>query len=484
MTSQRDFDLVSDLVSGSGESSLVEFKHDNADPEMIGRLCSALANSARIEGHDQGYAVWGVADGSLEVVGTAFDPDTKRVGNQLFPLWLAQRLKPSVPFSFRTVMRSDRRLVLLESPAASSAPVCFNDIPYVRIGSATPKLTDFPERYQSLIEALRPYVWEKGVAIPYIAGDAVLSLLSWRSYFRLTNLSASEDRDAILDRLAADGLVRRDVAQKYDITNLGALLFGSDLRQFGVSIARKGVRVIAYRGDNRASSVLSRFDQTEGYAAGFETLIAAIDRALPQTEHIGPALRIEVSLFPALAIRELAANALIHQDLTIIGAGPMIEIFRDRVEITNPGKPLVNVDRMIDLPPRSRNEAMAALMRRMRICEEQGSGLDKVIVESERAGLAPPLFREEAASTQAILYGPRSFADLTPEERLRACYQHAVIRWLSGERMRNSSLCERLGIAQNNAAQASAVLRKAVGDGLIKAADPSHPRAGYVPIWA
>jgi predicted HTH transcriptional regulator len=139
---------------------------------------------------------------------------------------------------------------------------------------------------------------------------------------------------------------------------------------------------------------------------------------------------------------------------------------------------------MIDLPPRSRNEALAALMRRMGICEEQGSGLDKVLEQVELFQLPPPLFRAEESSTQVVLYAPRSFADMTPEERVRACYFHAVLRFLSGDKMKNASLCTRLGIAPKNAAQASAVITKALDAGLIRIADPDHPRAGYVPHWA
>ncbi len=69
--------------------------------------------------------------------------------------------------------------------------------------------------------------------------------------------------------------------------------------------------------------------------------------------------------FPRLAIRELVANALIHQDLTITGAGPMIEIFADRLEVTNPGLPLVEPLRFIDMAPRSRNEFIGSAMRQV-----------------------------------------------------------------------------------------------------------------------
>jgi predicted HTH transcriptional regulator len=139
---------------------------------------------------------------------------------------------------------------------------------------------------------------------------------------------------------------------------------------------------------------------------------------------------------------------------------------------------------MIDLPPRSRNEMLASLMRRMGICEEQGSGLDKVIIHVELFQLPAPKFQADGDSTQVILYSPRSFANMTLTERVRACYQHAVITYLSGKRMKNASLCKRFGIQSKNAAQASQVIKVALQEEKIKPADPEHPRAGYIPWWA
>jgi len=120
----------------------------------------------------------------------------------------------------------------------------------------------------------------------------------------------------------------------------------------------------------------------------------------------------------------------------------------------------------------------------MGLCEEQGSGLDKVIASVEVYQLPPPKFQAEANSMQVIIYAPRSFADMTPEERIRACYQHAVLKWLSGERMKNSSLCERLAIDKKNAAQATAVLKGALKAGFIKPAENDNVRSGYLPSWA
>ena len=85
---------------------------------------------------------------------------------------------------------------------------------------------------------------------------------------------------------------------------------------------------------------------------------------------------------------------------------------------------------------------------------------------------------------QVVMYGPRTFADMSQDERVRACYFHAVLKALDGERMKNASLCARLGIDPRNAAMATAVINKTLEAGLIRHADPDHPRAGYVPAWA
>ncbi len=483
MTIDRDIALVDDLRSGGAETSCVEFKRNNDDPEMIGKLISALSNAARIEDRPLAYIVWGIDSESHAVVGTTFDFRTKKVGNQEFELWLAGMLRPGVALSFRLVDHPDGRVVLCEIPSATSAPVEFRGTAHIRIGSATPKLSDHTDRYQKLIHNLRPFVWEKGVAKAYIDADQVLKLLDYPKYFSLTDQPLPDGKVSILERLEADHLITKDVGGAWNITNLGAVLFANDIAQFDVSLGRKAVRFVAYAGKNKASTVTHRLDGRKGYASGFEGLVGFINGLLPANEHIGAALREKRPLFPEIAIRELVANALIHQDMTISGTGPQVELFSDRIEITNPGRSLLPPDRMIDLPPRSRNEMLASLMRRMGICEEQGSGLDKVITSIELYQLPPLKIQIEEGSTQAILYGPRSFAEMNRSERVQACYQHSVLKWLSGDKMRNVTLCERFGIDKRNAAQVTQVLNAALRERLIKIADPEHPKSGYSPWW-
>lgn len=480
---ERDIALVDELRSQPSENSLVEFKRNNFDPKLVGKLCSALANAARVAQKELAYVLWGIDNDTREVVGTTFDPDVQLVGNTVFQLWLAQHLSPDLGVSFRNVNHPKGRVVLMEIPAATIAPVTFDSITYIRIGSATPKLQDHPALFQRLIGNMRPYTWEKGIALAYVSEDHALELLDYPTYFKLTRQHLPDNKRGIFEKLEADALITRDVGNHWNITNLGAILFANNLNRFDSALARKAVRFIAYDGSNRAAVVTHRYDMSKGYASGFEELVLFINNLLPKNEHIGLVYRESKPLYPEIAIHELIANALIHQDMTIRGAGPQIELFVDRLEITNPGESLVQTERMIDLPPRSRNEALAALMRRMNLCEEQGSGLDKVIMSVELFQLPPPKFQAEKLSMQATLYAPRSFASMTLDERIRACYQHAVIKYLSGERMKNSTLCERFGIDPVNASQATKVINAAIKSHLIQAADPEHPRAGYVPTW-
>ena len=476
--------LIDDLRALPAETPWVEFKDSNSDPEMIGGLISALSNAARQADQHFAYVVWGVRDGDHAVVGTSFEPSSQKQKGQPLELWLTQRLQPRIAFSFKTIDYHGAKLVLLEIPAATTSPVEYDRTAYIRIGSATPRLADHPERQKLLWAKLQPYAWETGVAAQFLTGDEVLARLDYTSYFDLTGQPLPDNRGGIFEKLMADRLVERDVGGHWNIANLGAILFAKRLGDFSPSIARKSIRFVAYDGPNRAATVTHRQDGQKGYANGFKGLIDYIDGLLPRNEHIGKAFREESPLYPSIAIRELVANALIHQDMTITGAGPLIELFKDRMEITNPGQPLVSPDRFLDSPPRSRNEALASLMRRMKLCEEQGTGIDKVFYEVELHHLPPPDFRTEGDAVRAILFAPRRFADMTPEERIRACYQHASLKYVSGERMKNSTLCERFGIDPQNSAQASVVIRQALKAGWIRPADLEHPRSGYVPCWA
>jgi ATP-dependent DNA helicase RecG len=164
----------------------------------------------------------------------------------------------------------------------------------------------------------------------------------------------------------------------------------------------------------------------------------------------------------------------------------MIEIFSDRMEITNPGLPLVKTERFLDTPPRSRNEALASFMRRLGICEERGSGIDKVVFQTEFYQLPAPIFETVEGSTRAILFAHRALKDMDRADRSRACYLHACLRYVERDPMTNSTLRERFGIDEKNSAMASRIIGDAMEDNLVKPCDTGQGKkyAKYLPYWA
>lgn len=206
---------------------------------------------------------------------------------------------------------------------------------------------------------------------------------------------------------------------------------------------------------------------------------------MPAAEEIEKDLRVETRTYPQIAIRELVANAPVHQDMTVTGSSPIVEVPDDRVEVSNPGVPVTGMlNKLIGALARSRNEALANLMRRMGMCEELGSGLVKVLTAVEEHQLPAPDFRLEDAQLKVSLFGPRPFGSLDPMDRLRICYQHACLTFHNRKRMTNETLRARFGMEDRNAATVSRVFREAQARNLIRLADPELPKAGYVPFWA
>ena len=335
--------LVRELLSLPAETGWVEFKHNNTDAQQIGEYLSALSNSAALEGKAFAYLLWGIEDGTHAVVGTHFVPQTCKIGNEELESWLLRQLSPKIDFRFHVVEMETGRVVLLEIGRAFRHPVQFAGVEFIRVGSYKKKLKDFPEKERALWRIFDAVPFEVMPALEKASAEDVLRLLEYPAYFDLLGRPLPENREGILQALAADELIERHEGGGWCIRNLGAMLFAKRLADFS-TLKRKAVRVIAYRGSGRVETIREQ-EGSRGYAAGFEGLIGFINGLLPSNEVIGQALRKTVPIYPELAIRELVANALIHQDFFVTGSGPMVEIFEDRMEITNPGLPLVETAR-------------------------------------------------------------------------------------------------------------------------------------------
>ena len=477
-------DLVKNLIKYPTETECLEFKTNYYQAEEIGKYISALSNSATLCQKTYAYMIWGIDNQSHEIVGTDFDYTKKKVGNEEFENWLHRLLNPKINFAFYSVSIDDKNIIILEIPKAEYTVTKFKTEAYIRIGSSKKALSEAPLKEKELWRCLNSSPFEDTIALENVSNDVVLQKLDYSTYFSLLNIPLPDSKDGILHYLEQDNLIQKEDTGNWGITNLGAILFARDIDEFK-SIKRKGIRVIEYKGQNKLETIRERTDK-KGYAIGFEGVINFVDNIIPRNEVIGKALRKELPMYPELAIRELIANSIVHQDFTISGTGPMIEIYSDRIEITNPEIPLVDTDRFVDNPPKSRNEQLASFLRRIGVCEERGSGFDKVVAKTEEFQLPAPKIEVYKEHIKITLFAHIPYSKMTKEDKLRACYLHACLKHVNNDYLTNTSLRERFGIDSKNNSMISRIIKSTIDENLIKPYDedtaPRYMR--YVPYWA
>lgn len=476
--------LIKELIKQPVETEWLEFKHNKYDKETIGEYISALSNSAALNSKSNAYMIWGVEDETHKIIGTTFNPLNTVKGNEALENWLLRLLNPKIDFRFYPVVIDGFKVVLLEIEPANTKPVMFNNIEFVRLNSHKKKLKEFPEKERRLWRIFDKIPFEKQVAMDNISETDVLGFLEYTKYFEMLNIPLPENRSSIISSLEQDDLIQQELNKKYSILNLGAILFAKDLGSFK-NLKRKAIRVIQYKGESKVDTI-KEIVGNKGYAVGFEGLIDYINNMLPSNEVINKAFRETKKMYPELSIRELVANALIHQDFSQRGNSVMIEIYSNRFEVTNPGEPLVDTERFLDSPPKSRNEILASFMRRINICEERGSGIDKVVFQTEVYQLPAPIFKSTNGYTISILFAHKDLKDMDRLDKIRAAYMHSVLRYIKNDFMTNTTLRERFGIEAKNTATVSRIIKETIKDSKIEIYDENvGTRARtYIPWWA
>ncbi len=476
--------LINELIKYKDEVEWLEFKHNNYDPKMIGEDICALANSAALHDKNCAYMLWGITDGEHKIVGTKYNLQTLKKGNQELDNWLRYLLSKNADYEFHTVNINNVDVGILIIHRAVNQTVMFEKTEYIRIGSYTKKLNEFPALQAKLWDKLRNSRFEDRYAKTDLSLNEIMNYIDFSIYFTIKNEPAPSTVDNFIYYMLEEQVVEKMENGLYAITNLGAILFAKRLSDFP-RLSRKSVRIAQYA-DNSRLNLLKEDTINTGYAIGFNEMFKYIGALLPSEEIINGVVRKTETEYPMIAVREAVANALIHQDFSVAGAGPVVEIFENRIEITNPGQPLIDINRIIDNPPRSRNEKLAALMRRLKMCEELGTGWDKITLSCEIKQLPAPKIYLYEENTKVTLFNKIPFSDISSSDKMWACYLHACIKYVQGEYLTNSSLRDRFGLQESSSGSVSRLIKDAVANNMIKPFDPTTaPRyMKYLPVWA
>lgn len=476
--------LVKELCKLPKEVGWVEFKHNNCEPIMVGEDISALANSATLNDRDYAYMIWGVDDGTHKIVGTKVRLQLEKKGEQELENWLRYLLSRNADFEFLETEIEGKKVELIRIHKALNEPVAFQKIDYIRSGSYTKKLHEFPVFRAQLWDKLRHAQFEDVCVKTDLRYEDVIRLLQVDTYFTLLRIPQPVEKDAVVHYLNEDGIIQKQDNGLYSITNLGAILFAKDLNEFA-RLGRKAMRVVQYVGINRLL-IQKEESFNQGYAVCFENIVRYVNALLPSTEDVNAVQLSTTSKFPLPSVREAIANSLIHQDLYITGAAPVVEIFENRIEVTNPGTPLVDVLRIIDNPPKSRNEKLASLMRRLKMCEELGRGWDRIVLACEAQFLPAPRIEVFQDSTKVTLFSGMKYANIPMEDKLWSCYLHACLMYVQGDALTNKSLRDRFNVRETMAGSISRLIKESVESGSIKPLDSDTAKRymKYIPAWA
>ena len=389
----------------------------------------------------------------------------------------------SVQLEHAVIDYQGHTLLFIRIPEQTNKPIYLRgkDIyeAYIRSAGHTVKMSK--EQVHELIALSHGLSFESRVAKSGVSIEDVENLLDCQKMFELLGRAMPSDKHQMLKLMGEYGLVtERD--DLYDILNLGAILFAKQLRDFP-TLRGKEIIVRRYQGANNRILSLEYICQS-GYAIGFRDLVDFVSRNT-STESI-EIQREAIPSYPIVAIRELTTNMMVHQDTAIKGMPLTIEIFTNRLTFTNPGSSLNDVNRLIDLPPHSRNESMAQMMLLMDMCERRGSGIDRATDAISQMKL--PAYKAQCGDdyTRITLYPKKKVSEMTREERIAVCYQYACLLYEEGQAVNNQIVRERFNLNKNQTVMASRILADALESGLIKMKAPeteSKRYTSYIPYY-
>ncbi len=445
--------------------------------ERLAQHVSAFANNK-----GGGILVFGVNDD-----GSIFTPSQTEIDNIIRKLGniAKNNLSYSISIDHAILEFEGESLLFVYIPEQKERPVHLRgkDVYESFCRSAKQTVRMSRQQVHNHIAESQGLTFENRIAKSDLTADEVLSLLNYEKLYELLDKDLPSSSDSIINKLKEYGFCISN-GHHYEITNLGALLFANNFSEYPLLKGRE-VIVRKYQGTNNRNQIFEQHGQY-GYAVGFAKLIDFIMKNVIDDENI-EITRDYNYKYPKVAIREFVANAIVHQDFSITGIPISVEIFTNRIVITNPGVPLNDVNRLIDLPPHSRNERLAETMFLLNMCERRGSGIDRAIEAIEKMQLPPVKIAKNDDSTRVIMHPKKSLSEMTKGEKIEACYQHACLMNEDDKAINNQSVRERFGLDKNKSSEASRIIADTLELKLIKFANTdvtSRKFATYKPYYA
>jgi len=376
--------LITDLISQPTESEWVEFKENFHSAEEIGERISALANSACLCSQNYGYLIFGVKDQSHDIEGTTFKPKQQKAkGGEDLEHWLTTRLNPKADFKIDELDINAKRLVVFSIPAAYAQPVSFLHEEYVRVGSYTKKLKEYPAK-ESKIWHSAGKDWSATICqTATIADLSPLAISTARQLYISKNPHLANEVTAWNDETFLNK-ARLCIGGK--ITYTALLLLGLPESEHFISPAIARITWIL-RATNNIEKDYTHFGMPLLLAT--EQVFAKIRNLTYRYIRDGGLFPEEIDQYDPYVIRESLNNCIAHQDYTLRGKIIVVENEDATLTFVNSGEFIPQTIRHVidnDAPERYyRNQFLADAMVTLKMIDTIGSGIKRMfMIQRER----------------------------------------------------------------------------------------------------
>ena len=366
---------IQDLVSG-GEGYNVDFKR--SVPSKVRELTEEVCSFLNAAG---GYLLIGVNDNN-EIIGAEID-NSKRSAIQ----GSIGEISPMCHYTMYDVDVDGKKVWVIEVPSGKNKPYFFSGCTYLREGANSQKLTNVEEIREVFQRNERIYF--DAIPLPKVNLMEQLDKENFKEFKRESNVISDVDDFQVLDSMR--------VFDDNNVAKSGGVLFFC--RHPENVFFHAVVRCVLFKGTDK---VYILDDKTFGgpllqqYNKAIEWLKGKLQVAY-EIKGTGP--RKEVWEIPLGVFKEAIINALAHRDYYEQGASITIEMFDDRVEISNPGTLLPVVAKNFGRKSLSRNPLIFGLFTRMHLVEHIGSGIPRMRKEVLDAGLPEPVYDTDGMFT-------------------------------------------------------------------------------------
>lgn len=369
-------------IIASGEGYNAEFKV--SIPSKIKEITEEVCAFANASG---GVVLIGVDDANT-IKGITID-NAKRsaIQNSI------NEISPVLKCDFNIVEVDGKDIAVIEVPSGQNKPYVLSGAIYVRQGPNSQKLTTVEEMRDFFQQADKIYFDDAICKKANIDEDiAKENIKTFRFEAGLVNATSDEQLFTNLKLVTDDGQLK----------NGAVLFFGSNPEKF---FEKAVIRCVAFEGTDKRYIVDDKVMTGTLYQQYQKSMIwlkSKLDVRY-DIEGEGGKPRKELWEIPETAFKEIIINSLAHRDYYDKGARITIEVFDDRVEISNPGG-LVSAVPKSEFGKRSasRNPLIFGLFERMRLVEQIGSGITRIRDVMNDEGLTPPEFNIDGMFTVTL----------------------------------------------------------------------------------